>query len=251
MSVHTSYIPRFFDLTPIPLKENNFNFPTSDQPKILEAKLDKCRRHIAKLETTLSYRRTDKGITSLLIQEFKVNETRLLKELKESRQTANFGKLYRAKMPVGISQNPENPKKAIDELKAAKITHLFLLCMDEECKRATGIDLRKFYTDNGIEVIHFPVKDYGAWDQKPFNEKIYQLHNLLINGANVVVHCMGGIGRTGTIISAELVLALKLDDKQAIGFVRHYSNPNSVETSAQKTLIKNFAESVLANAKYC
>jgi atypical dual specificity phosphatase len=149
------------------------------------------------------------------------------------------GHLFRAQMPVGIARNPE---KGISELKTAGITRLFLLCSAKECEATVGTDLIKLYSDHGIKVVHFPIKDFGAWDQEEFNQKVHQLHCHLLQGDNVAVHCKAGIGRTGTMIAALVGKVLKIDGAKAIEYTRKHSHPASVETMDQRELVITFAK---------
>jgi protein-tyrosine phosphatase len=228
-----------FHLNPIPLAENKLKLPSAGRKEELEAKITKLSRHINKLKTSLNYRRTDKNTVKELINIFEKDVAKLSGELQGNPLPKHFGKLYRAQMPRGLSGSLE---KGIQELKDKKITRIFLLCQDEECNRATGLELRKFYSERGIKVVYFPVKDFGAWNQQEFNQKVNQLYCHLLEGDNIAVHCMGGIGRTGTIIAAVAAKVLQMDGLQAKAFVRKYSHPTSVETKAQEELICNFAK---------
>jgi protein-tyrosine phosphatase len=231
-----------FDLTPIP-------FPAPSAENVaLQKKIDRCSRHIARLENSLSYRRTDKHTVSLLINEFKQDESDLKRRISnlqaegkweensvEKLKSLPRGKLFRGKMPV-------NGQQAIKELNDAKITTIFLLCSDKECRVVCGTDLGKLYAENGVNVVHFPVADFGAWPQDEFNKKIHQLYCRLMQGENVLVHCRGGIGRTGSVIAAVSSKILKMDGESAIDYARKHSHPYSVETKEQKSLVENFAK---------
>jgi len=233
----------FFDLTSIPLKRSKIQLPSPSRQIELTNKLDKCRRHIERLKTSLTFRRTNKHIAYTLIEAHTEREKKLAAELAGYPLPEYFGQLYRAQMPLGIGGEETKITAAIKELKDAKITRVFLLCSDSECEDSwnAGINLRKLYTKHGIKVIHFPVKDFGAWPQDEFNKEVHKLHNLLMQGFNVAVHCKGGIGRTGTIISALASKVLNLTGDKAIEYTRKHSHPSSVETSKQRALVASFA----------
>ena len=235
-----------FNLTPIPIPR------PSVESVALQKKIDKCSRHILRLQRSLNYRRTDKSTVRMLIDEFKKRETELHKQVEclksaglweenaaEKDKKLPWGNLYRAQMPCSIGRKPH---AGILELQQAGIVRIFVLSEASECNSATGTDLLKLYAENGIKVVHFPVKDFGAWKQADFNEKAHQLYHHLLQGENVAFHCRGGIGRTGTLIAAVVSKALKVDGETAIGYVRKHGHPRSVETIEQKVLVKSFSE---------
>jgi ADP-ribosyl-[dinitrogen reductase] hydrolase len=57
----------------------------------------------------------------------------------------------------------------------------------------------------------------------------------LKEGHNIVIHCKGGLGRTGTI-AARLLIELGFDPKTAIQCVRH-GRPGSIENNLQENYV--------------
>lgn len=57
---------------------------------------------------------------------------------------------------------------------------------------------------------------------------------------SVAVACMGGVGRTGTVVACALV-ANGLDPEAAIAEVRRVRHPEAVETAAQEAFVRAFA----------
>jgi protein-tyrosine phosphatase len=57
---------------------------------------------------------------------------------------------------------------------------------------------------------------------------------------NVAVACMGGVGRTGTVVACALV-ANGLDPEAAIAEVRRARHPEAVETAAQEAFVRAYA----------
>lgn len=57
---------------------------------------------------------------------------------------------------------------------------------------------------------------------------------------NVAVACMGGVGRTGTVVACALV-ANGLDPEAAIAEVRRVRHPEAVETPAQEAFVRAYA----------
>ncbi len=59
---------------------------------------------------------------------------------------------------------------------------------------------------------------------------------------DVVVACMGGVGRTGTVAACALVRAGR-SAREAIDAVRALRHPTAVETEAQERFVSRYAES--------
>ncbi len=62
------------------------------------------------------------------------------------------------------------------------------------------------------------------------------LIGLLSVKQSVVVHCLGGLGRSGTI-AARLLVELGIDPDDAINRVRQ-SRPGAIETKAQEQYVR-------------
>ena len=69
---------------------------------------------------------------------------------------------------------------------------------------------------------------------------INRYHQHLHNGVNTVVHCRGGIGRTGTICCC-LLIKDGMNVTQAIDLVTKQRGATVPETAAQIAAIKRFA----------
>ena len=62
-----------------------------------------------------------------------------------------------------------------------------------------------------------------------------RLRTILANGGKVLLHCRGGIGRTGTI-AARLLVEFGFKPSDAIALVRR-TRPGTIETSAQEQYV--------------
>jgi hypothetical protein len=61
-------------------------------------------------------------------------------------------------------------------------------------------------------------------------------------GEGVEIGCIGGLGRTGTVLACMAVLA-GVDAKEAVAWVREHYRPNAVETPDQEQWVQWFAQS--------
>jgi len=100
--------------------------------------------------------------------------------------------------------------------------------------------VRKIYSHN-LKWIHMPIVDLKAPDHK-FMEKWQTtkvlLKNDLMEGKNIILHCMGGKGRSGTIV-AILLIEFGEKHKEAIEIVRE-KRKGAIETKEQEDFILSY-----------
>ena len=100
--------------------------------------------------------------------------------------------------------------------------------------------VRSIYAKN-LKWMHMPIEDLKV-SNRQFNEKWETtkvlLKNDLIEGKNIVIHCMGGKGRSGTI-AAILLIEFGEDNKKAIEIVRE-KRKGAIETEEQEKFILNY-----------
>jgi atypical dual specificity phosphatase len=96
----------------------------------------------------------------------------------------------------------------------------------------------------GFELIHFPIMDMGI----PTPRACAQLCAALLEQLHarpVLLHCRGGLGRTGTIAACCLV-SLGHTPEAALAQVRGV-NPNYVQTGAQAQFIAHYEKYLKTN----
>ena len=111
------------------------------------------------------------------------------------------------------------------ELEAVKVPVALLAERAKEC---------------GLEWHHLPIKDVNVPDERFEDLWTYsglRLRSILVRGDNIVVHCLGGLGRTGTI-GARLLVEFGDEPEVAIKRIRE-ARPNSIETQAQEQYVKH------------
>jgi ADP-ribosyl-[dinitrogen reductase] hydrolase len=103
-------------------------------------------------------------------------------------------------------------------------------------------DLVERAREVGLEVIHFPIVDVDTPHESEADEYMALVERIvagLREGKTAVVHCRGGLGRTGTV-AASVLVALGRAADEAIGLVRRTRSERSVETPEQEEYVRRF-----------
>jgi ADP-ribosyl-[dinitrogen reductase] hydrolase len=94
----------------------------------------------------------------------------------------------------------------------------------------------------GMEWYHLPIRDVDVPEARFETLWTYAGHRLrahLLAGRRILLHCRGGLGRTGTI-AARLLVELGTGADAAVAFVRD-ARPGTIETSAQEAHVQAVA----------
>jgi len=92
---------------------------------------------------------------------------------------------------------------------------------------------------HGIMYVHRPIRDQGVPPPAAMAELGRQIDEALDRGERVVVHCLGGLGRSGTVAACVLRSRGATAD-EALAAVREVRGPRAVESEAQETFVRGF-----------
>jgi protein-tyrosine phosphatase len=68
------------------------------------------------------------------------------------------------------------------------------------------------------------------------------MHEILSKKQNVLIHCVGGLGRSGTLAACYLIRYYGLSAKDAVARVRKFRSERAVESVEQEKFIEDFAK---------
>ncbi len=92
----------------------------------------------------------------------------------------------------------------------------------------------------GMEVLWFPIRDQSVpTSTEKFHEAVRLIVERLSEGKTVVIHCMGGLGRTGLVAAAVLVATTELNPQEAVLVVRR-ARQDAIETAEQSEFVSTF-----------
>ncbi|MEE8320276.1 MAG: cyclin-dependent kinase inhibitor 3 family protein [Gammaproteobacteria bacterium] len=119
-------------------------------------------------------------------------------------------------------------------------TSALVSLMEEEEMAWYGVaDLPGKAIQFGMKHYHLPIIDMDVPDED-FEESWQiaggRLRKLLLSGENIVIHCLGGLGRTGTI-AGRLLVELGIDPDTAIRLIRT-ARPGAIQTIMQEAYVR-------------
>jgi len=131
-----------------------------------------------------------------------------------------------------------NLYKDLDNIKAWGCATLVTLIEDHEFSLLGVADFAQAVARYPLDWFHLPIEDM----QPPHEqfEKQWaiagpQLHHQLSAGRSIVIHCRGGLGRTG-LLAARMLVECGLAPDKAVDAVR-IARPHAIETYAQEHYI--------------
>ncbi len=99
----------------------------------------------------------------------------------------------------------------------------------------------------GILTEHIPVVDFTAPTLQQVEQALAMIHFCLDREMPVAVHCIAGLGRTGTILACYLV-GQGISAEEAITTIRKW-RPGSIEISEQEAVIYEYERFLLKDRK--
>lgn len=132
-------------------------------------------------------------------------------------------------------------------LVAAGVALLLLLVEDEELARWGDVDIVERAAALGVTIVRRPMPDGGAPGSVGAMDEMLRLLANARGSGHAAVACMGGVGRTGTVVACALVAA-GLSAERAIARVRQVRHPSAVETDAQTDFVARYQRHVAAGS---
>ncbi|MCA9778874.1 MAG: dual specificity protein phosphatase family protein, partial [Candidatus Eremiobacteraeota bacterium] len=128
----------------------------------------------------------------------------------------------------------------LDSLEEQSVGAVVCMVPSDELERYGVGELMKRYEARGLPALHAPVVDQKVCSPRELADITGWIDDRLKEKRNVMVHCVGGLGRSGFALAGFLV-SRGVDWERAIEVVRESRSPRAVETALQERLIRDYA----------
>jgi hypothetical protein len=134
----------------------------------------------------------------------------------------NHGSLFRSSFPSGSA----NFKRGMAE---AAVSHVWSLT-----ERKPDASL----FPDGVTVHHEPIQDFGVPSAAYLDRVVGEIAAVLANNQSALVHCQGGMGRTGTVMACVFAKIEHVSGAEAIASLRKHFH--ACETKEQIDLVSKW-----------
>ncbi len=136
----------------------------------------------------------------------------------------------------------------LDTLREGGVRHMLLLIEDAELARWGDLEIVNRAAEHGVTIDRYPLPDGSAPQTVREMDDILSTVNAARGFGDVAVACMGGVGRTGTVVACALVAAGS-PSSEAIARVREVRHPNAVETEEQMLFVQAYERHLGKNSQ--
>jgi len=141
---------------------------------------------------------------------------------------------------LGVMPRPAGGRWLTGDLAALResgVDTLVCALSEEERQRLDLVRQPSVAHEMGLSYIGFPIPDFGVPHPVELRRLAVRLAAEVRGGRFVVVHCFGGIGRSGVIAGATLI-RLGATAEQAMELITRARGVPAPETAAQRDLLR-------------
>jgi protein-tyrosine phosphatase len=126
----------------------------------------------------------------------------------------------------------------LDDIKAWGASIVVTLIEDHEFRLLAVEDMERQVQNHAMKWLHLPITDVSVPDQRfddAWKTAGTEIHRLLNVGERILVHCRGGLGRTG-LVAALILVERGVQPKEALRQIRA-ARPHAIETREQEAYV--------------
>lgn len=133
-----------------------------------------------------------------------------------------------------------NLQEDLTTIKKNNITSVVVLVSKEELIHYRVPQLLNRYDSLQMTVFQSPIIDYGLPTPEQMRAILHFMRLKVKAKENVLVHCVGGYGRSGTVMGCYARQFLKKSEEEAIQYVRDMRGKDAIETVDQMAFVKSW-----------
>ncbi|KAJ3613461.1 hypothetical protein NHX12_019710 [Muraenolepis orangiensis] len=146
-----------------------------------------------------------------------------------------------------FKENRRNLQRDVEELQNQGVQDVFVFCTRGELHKYRVPSLLDAYRRQGFRVHHLPFPDGGAPELEQCGQILEELRLSLEDNRRTVIHCYGGLGRSGLVASCLLLqLSVTMTANQAIEILRELRGGGAIQTVKQYNFLHEFREKYAA-----
>lgn len=146
------------------------------------------------------------------------------------------GRIFGSPMPYGAY---DRDGEVLRELKLKSVSIVVLLAEDFECEENTKRNLPMLYAENGLEILHLPIPNYGVTSVRAIEASVTETLAHAKAERHALIHCSAGLGRTALFTIFLAMKVLNLSGREAIKWVGAH-HPRALLTPVQIELILSY-----------
>lgn len=140
----------------------------------------------------------------------------------------------------GRKDRHRNLEEDLKIIQQEKINDIVCLITRDEMVEYGRENLLEAYQNFGLNVYHLPILDQGVCSEKDALAVLDWIHERISIEKKVLIHCIGGLGRSGTIAAIYFKKYFGMQSYEAISLVRQHRSKRAVESKVQIEFIHLF-----------
>lgn len=133
-----------------------------------------------------------------------------------------------------------NLSSDVDEIIKQKFTNVISLVTRDELNTYGVTDLFEVYKNKNINFKHISIMDQGIPTVQEMKNIVNHINSCILRNEKVLIHCVGGLGRTGLVVAAYLKSIKKITTSDAVNIVRDSRSPRAIESEIQMSFLEHY-----------